>query len=313
MSLTRHLESKSSPIHKFFRAKFPNGRSFLKEARSSIRSAVTIRPPERVDYSTIGTALDYRIRFAFSITSLDEMVAWQGAALLKPRDMDTGDDSDSRGIFKSDLQEHIPASSLIDSFFDGLESTLQTLNPVGRRLSREHENELARYCYVLALFEQIYRAGPTIQSPLFANEYQSIDDLLNLANLVTTDDIAEISYTFHDQFEDWLQRPVALNPKFDGSAGVGGADADLILDGCLIEIKTTINPKIDLDWIYQLLGYTFLDYTNQHNIDAIGLYMARQGLFIQWPLQEAIVGMSDGASSDVIPLRNELRELVQSM
>ena len=56
---------------------------------------------------------------------------------------------------------------------------------------------------------------------------------------VAVADLCALSWAFHDRFADLLGRRAAFNPSFAGSRDVGGADADLILDGCLIDIKTT--------------------------------------------------------------------------
>ena len=50
-----------------------------------------------------------------------------------------------------------------------------------------------------------------------------------------------------------------LNPTFGmASVLVDGADADIIMDGTLVDIKTTKHPAITSDMIYQLAGYWLL-------------------------------------------------------
>ena len=41
--------------------------------------------------------------------------------------------------------------------------------------------------------------------------------------------------------------------------------------------------------IYQLLGYVFLDKSNKHKINKIGLYLPRQNLISEWLIEELIV------------------------
>jgi hypothetical protein len=48
---------------------------------------------------------------------------------------------------------------LVDQFFFNLERLVSGLDPVGHRLDGGGEEELARSCLVLALLEQLYRAG----------------------------------------------------------------------------------------------------------------------------------------------------------
>ncbi len=60
---------------------------------------------------------------------------------------------------------------------------------------------------------------------------------------------------------DWLtaQRVCALNPTFGiGSDGVVGADADLLIDATLIEIKGSVRWPPERDWWHQAVGYAAL-------------------------------------------------------
>lgn len=82
MSLTDHLKSKSSPIRQFFLDQFPNTRSFLADARKRVREASTVRPDADVQWSTIGMALDYRVRYYFGVTPHDKLIAYEGARCL---------------------------------------------------------------------------------------------------------------------------------------------------------------------------------------------------------------------------------------
>lgn len=82
MSLSSHLEDKNSPIREFLRTRFSDTRTFLEDARKRVRSADTIRPDIDVPWSTIGMAVDYRIRYYFDVTPHDKLVAYRGAKLL---------------------------------------------------------------------------------------------------------------------------------------------------------------------------------------------------------------------------------------
>ncbi|MEU9348025.1 hypothetical protein AB0D74_43200 [Streptomyces sp. NPDC048278] len=72
-------------------------------------------------------------------------------------------------------------------------------------------------------------------------------------------------------------------PTFAGSNHVGGADADFIVAGRLIDCKATIHPqRISRDQLYQLAGYLLLDYDNRYGIERVGLYLSRQGQLVEW-------------------------------
>jgi len=119
-----------------------------------------------------------------------------------------------------------------------------------------------------------------------------------------------MSWAFYDGFADLLARPAVLNPTFDGSLDVGGADADLIVDGCLLEVKTTVDPRaLPSKVVYQLLGYVLLDYSNEFVIDSVGFYLARQAILVRWPLGELLTGIV-GRRVSLPRLRREFRTLL---
>ena len=196
-------------------------------------------------------------------------------------------------------------------FFRRLHALAKRRSPVARRLSRVEEDDLNRYCFVLALLEEVVRTGK-LDGVLATGEFSDAESLLSLAESHWIDDLTELSWGFYDGFNHLLRLHHVLNPRFDGSRDVGGADADIIVDGVLIDIKATVKPEIRSDWIWQLLGYVLLDYSDRHRIDSIGLYLARQGELIKWDLDDAIRGLSSGEPPSIEELRTRFRELVQS-
>jgi hypothetical protein len=196
------------------------------------------------------------------------------------------------------------------TFLASLDDVVRRIRPVGRRLTRGAEDLLNRYCIVLALQEQIERAGTPLQSsPLFDPESgQTLAELLAIAPDDWLDDLRALSWAAYETLGELLTHPAILNPTFDGSDDVGGADADLILDDCLVEIKTTLNPRWNRDWLYQLLGYTLLDYSDRYQIRSIGIYLARQTVFLRWPLDDLIATVTGGTPTSLDVLRARLRE-----
>ena len=404
MSLTNHLKDKKSPIRAFLRTQFPDTRAFLKDARQQLRSVDPIRPDNdvqgrldtghsaggiRYPWGTIGTALDYRIRYYFDVTSHDEFVAYNGARLLTDppihakvdtctiRDLPAGVRSDfltdvqigfrlrrdrieffekeaaewlgsyrysrtgsdgpmsactsmpaptkiTREIVRSiggrleklgfvaQDNDNIALESVYQDFFRGLDSLARREGPVATRLTKAGEDEINRHCIVLALFDEVFRMGGGPNSPLFTREHTSAGNLLDIPEAHWISDLRNLSWSFYDNFNHLLSLPCSLNPTFDGSRDVGGADADLIVDGALIDIKTTIEPKIRNEWLWQLLGYVLLDYSNRQGIDKVGMYLARQGLLFQWDLEEAIRGLCPAQPPRVDGLRTEFEQVAKS-
>lgn len=90
-----------------------------------------------------------------------------------------------------------------------------------------------------------------------------------------------------------------LNPRFGvASKLVGGADADLLLDDCLIDIKTTKNPHLDVRDFLQLVGYYLLHgfdgiecgepKTKMHEVNWLAIYFSRYGYLWKVPVNEVL-------------------------
>ncbi len=203
---------------------------------------------------------------------------------------------------------------VIESFFSNLDNFLAEVTPANKLLKRTDEEHLARYCYVLALFEDVTRSGRADGSPLFWHGPKtSVPELLSTADVQWVDDICQMSWLFHEKHKELLPDTAILNPKFEGSRDIGGADADIILGSCLIDIKATVNPRITRDWLYQLLGYVLLDYSDQHRLDGVGVYLARQGVLLKWPLHWLMSHLVGRPSPPLEELRGSFKSVAQSL
>ena len=311
MSLTSHIEDKNSPIRDFFDTKFPNTRPVVRECNKLLRDAETIVPADEMatgHYSTLGTAIDYRLRYYFAVTPYRELVAWKGAVGVS-----------GEPILWENLGIPLSLPKIaIEGFFQDLDKVLSKLQPVGRKLNCDGEQLLNRYCIVLALFEQCFRTVPRPTWSLFQANVSSADDLLELAPAHWIDDLCAMSEAFYDYFKDGLKQKAILNPTFDGSALIGGADADIILEmwdgvSCLIDIKATVNARIEGKSFHQLLGYCLLDFSNRYRIERVGFYLPRQARFIGWQLEDLIQRLSPKPSTPFSKLQTEFREVVESL
>ncbi|HEU5378838.1 MAG TPA: hypothetical protein VFV38_25725, partial [Ktedonobacteraceae bacterium] len=124
------------------------------------------------------------------------------------------------------------------------------------------------------------------------------------------DDLCNLSWLFYHTHAHLLSRPHLLNPTFAGSTDVGGADADMIVDGCLIDIKTTKQSKVDPRWLRQLAGYLLLDYRDEYHLHSVGLYLARHGVFLSWPVEYFIQTLTGDPEISVTALRQEFQNLI---
>lgn len=128
----------------------------------------------------------------------------------------------------------------------------------------------------LARLENLVRGGPqlldSIDKYLGEGDEDLEQDLLNLLELA--DPILDV------------EEYAVLNPVLAERGVV--ADADMILDGALIDLKTTINPEFTSKFWRQLLGYlVLLDIQSERGTvtrgwevtcpDEFGVYFARSG------------------------------------
>jgi hypothetical protein len=329
MSLTSHIrEGNKSPIGRFFLERFSQPRSIITDVNRQLKNATTVRPAgQSPPYSMLGTAMDYRIRYSFAITPSDQLIASQGLWQLTFKEREHEDDipipddelmdilSSHAGIFWSDKVEREGAVEgpypwkVTDAFFHDLDADLAKIQPAGRRLDAKEEQLLARYCYVLALFEHVSRGGSEQDTgPLFVPApKKSVQELLSIPQDEDVDDLCAMSWLFYDRCSDLLSQPAVLNPTFQGSYAVGGADADLVVDRCLMEIKTSIRSEITSAWIRQLAGYLILDYDDAYQIKSLGIYMARQGLLFTWPVEEFLQKLTGDPLASVAALRRDFR------
>jgi hypothetical protein len=171
---------------------------------------------------------------------------------------------------------------------------------------------LARYCYALNLFEAKYRSGVTPDALKMPPGQQSVEGLLAMAPEPVVTDLVDLAKLFYQRCGDILEQSVNLNPNFAGSLDVGGADADLIIDQVLYELKTSKNHVIEPKWLWQLLGYLLLDYDDALGIRSLGIYMVRHGIRLQWTVHKALCALSGQVPApDLAELRAEFQEVCQ--
>ena len=309
MSLTSVLDDRKSKVRALFEERFPNTREIVRETNALLRRAETIRPNGTVPFATLGTAFDYRMRYHFAVTPSEELAAWKGARRVSEGDdwIPVGENAWYRA--ESPLGTPSLSEETVENFFRDLDKTLANIQPPGQLLPPNQEESLLRYCVVLALFEETYRARVRRDSLLFSiGKNPTTEELLSLVKTDWIDDLRILTQGMAKNFAAGKYSKVVLNPTFSGSLDVGGADADMILDGCLLEIKSTVKASIEKLHVYQLLGYILLDYDNEHELEKAGFYMARQCQLVTWPINDLIGRLMVKTPPPLEELRLELRE-----
>ena len=133
---------------------------------------------------------------------------------------------------------------------------------------------------ILAQLEVTTRSGK-IDPYLGKVDGKDKTDLKRLFNLINDDVFS-------------FQEKAFINPDFGkASRAIGGADADLILDDTLIDIKTSKNLVVEQDYLNQLIGYYLLSLIggvngdpNEKPIKNLGIYFSRHGILWKMPVYQ---------------------------
>lgn len=267
MSLTSLVRYKT-PVRERMALDFPRPKLSL-QAKLQVPSLATNRP-------MIGTAFDYLLRFHLQRNhNFSVSFPWV-AESAHGKISEYGD----AGILLVSGHRLLPSGQIRDSMARYIRRARRLLTQfiAGAPVTAD----LARAAMNLAHCDVFYRAHK-IDERFGKPSVAQIDELLRLIEAV-----------------DWSQlraeRICLLNPRFgEGSTFIGGADADLLLDDTLIDVKTTASLRIRVEDWRQLIGYAAL---NEHfpigggsdpmPLRRIGFYFSRFGYLASWPIAELV-------------------------
>lgn len=279
LSLTGQLKYSASPISQFMAEHLPLSQQVVRDYLN--RAASLPRPLQPIDvrypqWAALGHAIDYRLRLAFG--SRLGIAVTAGVFAL---------DSETplRGMPSSDARAALHAAGM--EMLRTVEAHLTAQNPTAQ--GSLVEDELVRLCFVAGYFEDIARTGEVRRFSMLADatETTRLADLTAAVPAYVLDDIARQRALAEEPLAHLRALPAETRicgPVFAGRADIGGADADFILDGLLLDCKATKTPwKLGREEIYQLAGYLLLDYDDKYGIDHVGLYLSRQGGLLTWP------------------------------
>jgi hypothetical protein len=236
--------------------------------------------PQTKNYGIVGAAFDYLLRFHLErinpMAKSSPWVARSGAELLNAQD------------FSYDLDKQV-LSQTRSSRRKKSDTYLEEAEAARRDYVRNGKlsDNLLISALRLAYLEVAYRVGP---------------ERVDLKGLTSPDrrDVADLRALFRaiDDSHFLAKNICILNPKFgDASRLVGGADADLIIDGSLIDIKNTKIPQLDTRDLYQLVGYYLLygfagvsaeTEVLKHQVTTLSIYYSRFAYLWKIPAEELI-------------------------
>ena len=221
-------------------------------------------PPLTKHYSMIGTAFDYLLRFVVeSQNDQAKTKEWVAETAVKM----TKDTRDFK-VCNAALKE---AEEAYNTY----------------KKTKKLDDKTLKGALLLAQLDPIYRAG-IVDPNIGTIEKLDIQDMRNL-----------ISRAKLDVFK--AKKVCLLNPTFgEGSVLVGGADADLIIDGTIIDIKTVKDFKLDKKYYNQLIGYYILSkiggidgQKKKLDINNLAVYYSRYATFVNFKISDIMKGVDE--------------------
>ncbi len=241
--------------------------------------------PQTKNYSLIGTAFDYLVRFYIKYEKPDAISSkWVAESGLEQLKLYSGKYAHEVDLEKKTIKLVLNEDSKINSNnskYKDLEISEKNFEEAKQNYesylkSGKITKELIKSTIHLAQLDFVYRSGRIIFSDVVDQDIQDLENLIKV---------------FKDKKLFSKKSTIYLNPTFgEASHLVGGADADLIINDTLIDIKTTKFLKFDQKMYNQIIGYYLLSKigkingTSEIKINTIGIYFSRHGLLYTLPV-----------------------------
>lgn len=219
-----------------------------------------LAPPMTKNYGLVGTAFDYLLRFRIErINKKVVQSSWVAENVVKQ----VADDERLTKKFAPVVAE---AKVLQDDFLKTGKFTLEM------------------YKTVILLAKVDYFLREQYVDPAFGKvDKRDVTDLKRLVSIIPLNSFK-------------AKKIVALNPTFGNASNLfGGADADLVIDDTIIDIKTTKELETRRDAFNQLIGYYALSkiasidgLPRSHKIRTLAIYFSRFAEFAFYSVDSII-------------------------
>lgn len=301
LNLTSQLRFEDSPVSQFLSEHLPGVHCAVGDYQRRI--AGLPRPVQPVDvrypaWSALGHAIDYRLRL---------VLGWLPGDAVRTGIESIGSGLPLRGAPAEAARAALHAAGL---------HLLRVLQGYLAGRVKLTEDQVCQLCFVAAGYEDVYRTGEVRRHSLLtgASPDTRLRDLAAAVPDYVATDLQRQFALARPVFGGFRALPahrVVCGPVFTGSADIGGADADFIIDGLLLDCKAAVSPsRLGNAEINQLAGYLLLDYDDQYGIDRVGLYLSRQGTAVTWKAGD-FLGLL-GATAPLPALRGQLRTFLRA-
>lgn len=214
------------------------------------------------DPGLVGTATDYRVRWLWPHGPADDLV---GVGL---------------GAYTAFTRERA------DEFASEVDTVATPLAGSTSWDEDAADERLTRLALVVGRLEAAWRSKyPIDPDKTGIRPDMSLEEMMAAQRADLVDDIRRIITAGRTNLHPLLVSvPIILNPVFSQSLLVGGADADFVAGGCLVELKTTARPSMAANELRQLVTYALLDDIDAHKIRDVALFFIRRPQYLKWNL-----------------------------
>jgi hypothetical protein len=238
--------------------------------------------PRSINYSLVGAAFDYLMRFYLEYHNKEKLlikrncwVAENAKIALIEKLSKFGYNSIRVGSNRNKL---VNANELLQIIKDAWSEAQDNYNKF--ILSGKITNKLIVSCLFLGKLDS-YSRRRVIDENFETYEKEDVKDLKALISII---DLKKII----------VKENIYFNPNFGYATDlVCGADADLIIDDTLIDIKVTKELKLEKKYFDQIIGYYCLsligginENPNLNVINNLGIYFARHGVLWTIPINK---------------------------
>ncbi|MEV7684038.1 hypothetical protein AB0O64_36715 [Streptomyces sp. NPDC088341] len=309
MSLTSGLHCPRTPLRRFLDRELSAGPRPLRENFRAQHTAQHILfPPPGVgtEAGTVGTAIDQRLRLAFTAAAPVDLATLIG--------IETSGALGRHGLRMRAVGNELAARLTQTVHHLDLDNRDQ---PIDR--AQDEEEGLARLLLAAAWYQVAARTSiGFVYTPLFIAALEdpgsfTLQRLLGLPHPDLVADVVSQLYKTADGPLDTLRTGTVPGDCTGGPTFAGvdiSADADLVVDGLLLDFKSTRHPRhLSKQTAWQLLGYLLLDTPDRYRIDTLGLYLTRSAILASWPVDDYLA-LLGARRRDLTVLRTVLAELL---
>lgn len=183
------------------------------------------------------------------------------------------------------------------------------------------EAGLARCCWVLTGWENAYRIGHLTRddTDLYHGLVPvTVDRMRGSAPDAAVAELVDLGRHLAATGALEQLRALAAGPAMGEPWGIaaptlveGWADADLLVGDTLLDVKTVMHlrdPAKVARWLWQLLGYAWLDVDDRYRIRRVGILLGRHARLVTWDLDQYAATLAGPV--DIAELRRTFRTLI---